>query len=391
VAANEKTGDPCGVPVVEAAISAAEPEAAIRRRPDHQKEDVIALLGHELRNPLAAIRNATELLGRVHRSTPELLRLKSIFERQTVQMAKLIDQLLDLTRVSRGKLEVQRAPVDLVALVRHAVDDRNEQFGGRRLRLLLPDAALWVNADSVRLTQILDNLISNALKFTKDHGSITIAIERSLMRGRLRVEDDGNGIEPALLPHIFDAFRQGDSMRSQGLGLGLSLVRGLCELHGFALTARSDGPGRGASFQIEFPLMTAPNEPPPAPRPYERHLDLLLIEDNQDVADTLAELLRAEGHRVELAESAEHGLDVLCARRPDVVISDIGLPGMDGLELARRIRKEPILSKVKLLALTGFGSATSESQISAAGFERCLTKPVQLDALRRCLSRMVVR
>jgi len=358
---------------------------------DRQKDDFIALLGHELRNPMAAIRNATELLGRVHGATAELLRLQSILERQTLQMAKLIEQLLDLARVSRGKLEVQRERLDLVELVNHAVDDRSEQFSGRRLRLLLPEAALWVEADRVRLTQILDNLLSNALKFTRSYGTITIEIEASPAICRLRVRDDGNGIAPELLPHIFDAFRQGDSMRSQGLGLGLALVKGLCELHGFALAAHSDGPGRGACFTIELPLVAVPGAPPPAVRVDRRRLELLLIEDNRDVAETLAELLQTEGHRVQVVGSAEQGLDVLSERRPDIVISDIGLPGMDGLELARRIRIDPALAAVRLLALTGFGSAASESQINAAGFDRCLTKPVLIDALRRCLSHMAAR
>jgi two-component system CheB/CheR fusion protein len=339
---------------------------------------------------MAAIRNATELLGRLDPPTPQLLRLKSIFDRQTAQTAKLIDGLLDVARVARGKVEVRRVPLEFVELVRQAVGDRSKQFEGRQLRLLLPQAELWVEADRVRLIQILDNLISNALRFTPLQGCISIELTSAGARGCLRIEDDGDGIESELLPYIFEPFRQGRST-SQGLGLGLALVKGLCDLHGFSLTAQSSGTGRGACFQIEFPLAAVPDSSPPESRVDGRRLDLLLVEDNEDVAETLAELLRVEGHRVERVGNAELGLQVLRERRPDVVLSDIGLPGMDGLALARSVRDDPTLSNIKLVALTGFGDAATESRIKAAGFERCLIKPVQLDALRSCLARMAVR
>lgn len=388
---HSRSGELCGAIVVVQDVSAPRRAEEALRDADRQKDEFLALLGHELRNPMAAIRNATELLGRCEPPTPQLLRLKSIFERQTAQTTKLVDGLLDVARVARGKVELQRVPLELTELVRQAVDDRNKQFDGRQLCLLLPDSELWIQADRVRLIQILDNLISNALKFTRQRGCITIELRHSAARVCVRIEDDGDGIEPELLPHIFEPFRQGRATKGQGLGLGLALVRGLCDLHGFSLMVQSEGAGRGACFQIEIPLVAAPDSVAPESRVDGRSLQLLLVEDNADVAETLAELLQAEGHRVEVVESAERGLDVLRVRRPDAVISDIGLPGMDGLGLARSVRDEPSLSNLKLVALTGFGDATSQLRMKEAGFDRWLIKPVQLDALRSCLARMAAR
>jgi signal transduction histidine kinase/chemotaxis methyl-accepting protein methylase/ActR/RegA family two-component response regulator len=360
------------------------------READQQKDDFLAMLGHELRNPMAAIRNATELLSRIEQPSPQLLRLQSIFDRQTLQTTKLIDGLLDVARVARGKVSLQLAPVQVVELVRQAVDDRRQQFHARVLELRLPDDEIWAIADRVRLVQIVDNLISNALKFTAPTGNIRIAVQRARGTGSIRIEDDGMGIDADLLPQIFEPFRQGHPMKSQsqGLGLGLALVKGLVDLHGFRLTAHSDGADRGASFQIDFQLAAAPDSPAPESRVDMRALHLLLIEDNIDVAETLAELLASAGHRVEHTGSAEGALELLRGQRPDVVLCDIGLPGMDGLALAEYLRADPELRDLKLVAMTGFGDASTQSRIERAGFDRHLIKPVQLEALRHCLSRV---
>jgi PAS domain S-box-containing protein len=379
-----------GVSAVVQDITPLKSVEATLREADHQKNDFLAILGHELRNPMAALRNATELLGRIEERTPQLARLQSIFERQTVQTTKLIDGLLDVARVARGKLELQLGPVRIVELVRQVVDDRRQQFDRRELELSLPVDELWVTADRVRLVQILDNLISNALKFTLPSGHILLELRSVEGRGWLRVEDDGVGIEAELLPHIFEPFRQGDLTRaqSQGLGLGLALVKGLVELHGFQLAVHSAGPGRGASFRIDFPLSTAPETPAPESRVDGRPLDLLLVEDNPDIAETLAEILAASGHRVEVQPSAEDAFSSLRRRRPDAVLCDIGLPGMDGLELATRLRADPELCDLVLVAMTGFGDSATRTRIERVGFDRYLVKPVQLDALRECLERV---
>jgi signal transduction histidine kinase/CheY-like chemotaxis protein/chemotaxis methyl-accepting protein methylase len=360
---------------------------ATLREADQQKDDFLAMLGHELRNPMAAIRNATELLSRIEQPTPQLMRLQSIFDRQTLQTTKLIDGLLDVARVARGKVELELAPVPVVDLVRQVVDDRRQQFERRELELHFPEHEVWVNADRVRLVQILDNLISNALKFTVATGHISVEVRTQGERGSIRIGDDGAGIEPELLPRIFEPFRQGQvtMARTQGLGLGLALAKGLVDLHGFRLAARSAGPGQGACFEIEFPLTPAEERRAPESRISSRPLDLLLVEDNVDIAETLAELLEAAGHHIEVEGSAEDALESLRRRRPDVMLCDIGLPGMDGLELATRLRADPAFSDLKLVAMTGFGDSSTQERIRRAGFDRYLVKPVQLEALRECL------
>jgi PAS domain S-box-containing protein len=379
-----------GVSAVVQDITPLKSVEATLREADHQKNDFLAILGHELRNPMAALRNATELLGRIEQTTPQIVRLQSIFDRQTLQTTKLIDGLLDVARVARGKLELQLAPVQLVELVRQVVDDRRQQFDRRELELRLPSDELWVTADRMRLVQIFDNLISNALKFTLPNGHILLELRSVEGRARLRVEDDGVGIDAELLPHIFEPFRQGHLTRaqSQGLGLGLALVKGLVELHGFELAVHSAGPGLGASFQIDFPLCAAPESPAPESRVDGRPLDLLLVEDNPDIAETLAEILGVAGHRVEVQGNAEDALGSLRRRRPDAVLCDIGLPGMDGLELATRLRADPALCDIMLVAMTGFSDSATRSRIERVGFDRHLIKPVQLDALRECLERV---
>jgi two-component system CheB/CheR fusion protein len=366
-------------------------EASLREA-DQQKDDFLAMLGHELRNPMAAIRNATALLSRLEQPTPQLVRLQSIFDRQTLQTTKLIDGLLDIARVARGKVELQVGPVQVQELVRQVVDDRRQQFQQREVELRLPPGAeIWVEADRVRLVQILDNLISNALKFTSPNGRIRLEVERARGRGVIRVADDGQGIDPELMPQIFEPFRQGRATTAQaraGLGLGLALVKGLAELHGFQLRAASPGVGGGATFEIEFVLAEAPESRPPESRVDLRGLELLLVEDNVDIAETLGELLAASGHRVEAVGSAELAIEHLRRRRPDIVLCDLGLPGMDGLELATRLRADPSLAGLKLVAMTGFSDASTQSRVQQAGFDRMLIKPVQLDALRHCLSRV---
>jgi two-component system CheB/CheR fusion protein len=361
------------------------------RDADRRKDDFIALLGHELRNPIAAMRNATELLARSEQPTPQLRRLQGIYERQTLHTAKLLDGLLDVARVARGKIRLQRTPLPVVELVRAAVDDRRAQFQARRLELRLPDGELWVSADRVRLLQIVDNLLSNALKFTSEAGRIGVDVVHAAELGEIVIADDGAGIEPEVLNNIFEPFWQArSSAEATGLGLGLALVRGLAQLHGFRITAESKGSGRGASFRLIFPLVDAPEAATPPSQVAHRALDLMLVEDNGDVSETLAELLDADGHRVEVASSAERALERLGVRRVDVVLIDIGLPGMNGLELAARLRQDPDLSSMGLVALTGFGDAATEGRMLQAGFDRYLLKPVRFEALRHCLARVRV-
>jgi signal transduction histidine kinase/chemotaxis response regulator CheB/SAM-dependent methyltransferase len=359
------------------------------REVDRQKDEFLALLGHELRNPIAAIRNATELLGRIETPARQLPRLQKILERQGLQTTKLVDGLLDVARVTHGKLELEKAPLPLVEVVRQAVEDRLSELNERRLELHLPDDEVWVQADRTKLVQVIDNLLSNALKFTHRGGVVSVTMESSDGRGSICVEDDGIGIEAELLPSIFDPFRQGSALvphAQRGLGLGLALVKALVELHGFHVSAHSEGAGRGAQFRIEF--STTPHPVRARPESYidMRRLRLLVVEDNADIRDTLAELLESAGHEVESIGSAEAALAILSRRLPDVVLCDIGLPGMDGLELAGLVRSRPEWSALKLVAMTGYADANSRLRIQKAGFDRHLSKPVELDALWGCLA-----
>jgi two-component system CheB/CheR fusion protein len=330
-------------------------------------------------------------LSRMEPSSPQLSRLQSIFDRQTLQTTKLIDGLLDVSRVARGKVELQITPVNASELARQVADDRRHELGARNLDVRVPPGELWVAADRVRLVQILNNLLSNAIKFTGPAGRIVIGLERKGERGLVRVSDDGIGIESELLPQIFEPFRQGRSAAQRargGLGLGLALVKGLVDLHRFELNVYSAGAGRGASFELEFPLTAAPAERPPESQVETRPLTLLLVEDNVDIADTLAELLTDAGHQIEVARSAEDALLELKARRPDIVLCDIGLPGMDGLTLATRLREDPDMRDLKLIAMTGYGDASTRACIERAGFDRYLIKPVQLTSLQHSLRRL---
>lgn len=360
------------------------------RKIDRQKDDFLALLGHELRNPIAAIRNATELLSRVEPPAPQLPRLQKILDRQTLQTTKLIDGLLDVARITRGKVELDTAPLDVVELVRQVVEDRRPQFRERRLELRLPERELWTVADRVRLVQVLDNLLSNALKFSSSGGLVRVELHDSEGSGTIVISDDGVGIEPDLLPCIFEPFRQGRllSPAQGGLGLGLALVKGLVELHGYQLRAQSDGVGQGARFEIELSTTAPPSRSQRHSSIQARHLQILLVEDNPDVAETLTELLVAETHAVQAASDAEAALVLLRGWRPDVILCDIGLPGMDGVAFAECVRREPELQDVGMIAMTGYGDATTRRRIDQAGFDRALIKPVEHEALLSCLSRL---
>jgi PAS domain S-box-containing protein len=391
-AIRDSSGTVFGVSTVVHDITRLKRVEADLREVDRKKDDYLAILGHELRNPLAAIRNVAELLNRVESPSPQLSSLQKILDRQTLQTTKLIDGLLDVARITHGKVELETAPLELVDLVRQVVEDRRHQFREHRLELRLPEGQLWTQADRVRFVQIIDNLLSNALKFTPPGGRVSVVLRGGPGHGSLCISDDGMGIEAELLPNIFEPFRQGratsPSAPGLGLGLGLSLVKGLSELHGFDVLARSEGLGRGASFQIDFPRIEAP-----APQRREssiqaRRLQLLLVEDNADIAETLAELLGASGHSVQHASSGEAALSILHGYRPDIILCDIGLPGMDGVALAERVRNNPELHGVKLVAMTGYGDALTRLRIEEAGFDLHLIKPVQHDMLVSCLSRL---
>jgi signal transduction histidine kinase/ActR/RegA family two-component response regulator len=363
---------------------------------NRRKDEFLAVLAHELRNPLAPIRNAAEVMGLQpgDRATTEWAR--GLLERQAQQMTRLVDDLLDASRISRGKITLQRTRLDIVCLVRDVTEDRRASVAeaGLSLALELPQVPLWVDGDATRLAQVVGNLLQNAIKFTDRGGQLTVKVtaEEGARHVRIAVHDTGIGIEPDLLPLVFETFMQGDRSleRSRGgLGLGLALVKGLAELHGGEVQATSEGVGRGAEFTVRLPLAGEPlpvGEPTSRPRRAEQPLHLLLIEDHHDSADSLKTLLELYGHKVTVAHTGAEGLEAARRQTPDVILCDLGMPGMSGYDVAIALRQDPTTASTRLMAVSGHGSETDQQRCREAGFDLHLTKPVDLDVLQELLA-----
>jgi two-component system, chemotaxis family, CheB/CheR fusion protein len=363
------------------------------READRQKDQFLAMLGHELRNPLAAIRNASELLKLIKSTDSNLERTASVLDRQTTHMAKLIDGLLDISRMVRGKIVLDKEVVDLVQILGHVLQDHAGRIESRGLELRadIPAAPIWVAGDRVRLAQIFDNLLSNAIKFTQRSGSIVLTVRGQQDMAVIRMRDSGMGIDPELLPHIFEPFRQAVQTLDRsagGLGLGLALVKGVVQLHGGEVEARSEGLDRGAEFIVRLPLTTPQHEQPAQQVAVARALRLLVVDDHEDAADLLRELLAASSHEVAVAYSAPRALAIARDFKPEVILCDIGLPdGISGYDLARAIRDDATLHDVFLVAVTGYGRPDDRRQAEEAGFDAHLTKPVRLETLQEILAR----
>ena len=363
---------------------------------DRRKDEFLAMLAHELRNPLGASSNALQLMRRLGTSDPALQRATSVIERQVQHQVRIVDDLLDVSRVSRGKIALQREWRDLAWVIRHTGEDHRPAFEAAGLTLLLelPQEPVWFAGDRTRLTQVLANLLTNAAKFTNAGGQVTIRLTTDAdgSQAALTVGDTGIGIDPQMLPHVFESFAQADRSldRSRGgLGLGLALVKGLIELHGGVVRADSPGLGCGAEFSFTLPLepVSAPyREVAVCPDPPVRCCRILVVEDNRDAAETLRDVLELSGHEVMLAFSGPEG--VAAARRvpPEVVLCDIGLPGFDGYAVAQALRQDPVTAAARLIALTGYGHEEDRCRSQEAGFERYLVKPVNLAALEGLLA-----
>jgi signal transduction histidine kinase/integral membrane sensor domain MASE1/ActR/RegA family two-component response regulator len=361
---------------------------------DRRKDEFLAMLAHELRNPLAPIAAAAEILGDVASADPAVPRARAILERQVKHMVKLIDDLLDVSRISRRKVELELADVSLAAVVEHALEVSRAWIEARRhtLEVALPEEPVLLHADLTRLAQALANLLNNAAKFTPSGGHIRLEAALDGARLELRVRDDGIGIEPKLLPYVFDLFFQSATTPDRthgGLGIGLTLVRTLVEMHGGEVSAHSDGPGCGSEFVLRLPARRGERRqvaPPPRSAEPARRLRILLVEDNVDSADALEHLLRRKGHEMHVARDGNHGLAQARALRPDVVLLDIGLPELDGFEVARQLRKQADEDGTMLVALTGYGQEADRRRALEAGFDHHLVKPVSLDELARILA-----
>lgn len=363
------------------------------READRRKDEFIGLLSHELRNPLAPIRNSIYLLERLERDAPAARRAHEVIRRQTEHLTRLVDDLLDVTRIARGKIELRRSRADLAAIVRNTLEDYWSVMDAQGVALdtKLPEQPVHCDLDAARIGQVFGNLLQNAIKFTPPGGEVEVRLAVEGEWARIDVCDTGVGIEPELLKTLFQPFVQGRRSlgREQGgLGLGLALARGIVELHGGTLTAESGGADQGSTFTVRLPCI----RPEAVDKPHEAQASsrqpgqrrVLIVDDNHDAADSLAELVNLFGHNVEVAYDGPSALRQARTRAPDVVLCDIGLPGMDGYEVARRLRAQQ--RSVQLVAVSGYAQAADLAQARAAGFDHHIAKPPQPDEIRRLLS-----
>jgi signal transduction histidine kinase len=359
-----------------------------------ERDQFLAMLSHELRNPLAAILLAVEGLDD---ASPENANEHAIITRQARHLAKLVDDLLDIARVTTGKISIQRSNVDLADIVEHCVENLRARIEARQMNVTVDVKAphVMIHGDAVRLEQIANNLLSNAIKYTPRGGDIAISLEIDDGDAVLRVRDNGKGIPSDMLTRIFDLFMQGETTidRSEGgMGIGLTLVQKLVELHGGTVRAYSRGRGSGAEFVVRLPRMTidAPRSPrkPSAGESVTRHI--VVVEDNPDIRDLLRIKLRQLGHKVQAAEDGVRGMELLLDAKPEIALIDIGLPGLDGYEVARRVR-ETLGGEIYLVALTGYGQAEDKQRALDAGFNVHLTKPADLVDLQNVIGRVPSR
>lgn len=367
------------------------------RTADRRKDEFLAILAHELRNPLAPISHAVRLLEIAGTDARRREWAGEVIGRQVRRMALLLDDLLDVSRITRGRLQLRKSRVELDAVVRSAVETARPLLEAKQHALILhlPEQPIEIDADPLRLSQALSNLLTNAAKYSDPGGRITVVAELAPEELLIRVHDTGIGLAPASLSTLFEMFSQVDSAIDRaegGLGIGLALVKGLIALHGGSVDATSEGPGKGSTFTIRLPrYAVAPSSPgsaaaalPPAARSAPR-CSVLVADDNRDAADSLAQLLKASGHTTYVAYSGREALDIATREHPDACILDIGMPEMTGYEVAERIRAENGDRRLMLIAVTGWGQQEDKMRAEAAGFDHHLTKPVEPGAVESLL------
>ncbi|HUE90458.1 MAG TPA: response regulator [Vicinamibacterales bacterium] len=370
------------------------------REAERRKDEFLGMLAHELRNPLAAVMTAGEVL---HRTVPDAqaLKLTGVVRRQTRALARMVDDLLDVSRVTMGKIQLATEPLLLSEMVSRAADASRDAMRQQQLQfdVHVDDDPVWLKGDSTRLEQVLSNLLNNAMKFTPPGGRVTLEARGQEHEAILRVADTGVGIPPAVLPRVFDLFVQADTSLDRaksGLGIGLALVQKLVMLHGGSITAASAGPGHGSEFVVRLPVSNdqaattsddaAASQTPDTPA----RLRVLVVDDQRDVADAVAMLIESIGHDVGAVYDGATALAVSLGRPPHVMFVDLGMPGMTGYELARQIRREPALSKIHLVALTGYGRDEDRAQAAAAGFDAHITKPLVESRLREVMANLAM-
>lgn len=359
-----------------------------------RKNEFLAMLAHELRSPLAAVANVTHLLQPVVADNDEAQNHVGILQRQIRSLKSLVDSLLDVSRITRGLVELKQEQVSLASVVRHAVETVQPLIREKQhtIAVTTADEPTCVKGDELRLEQVLVNLLTNAARYTQAQGHIDVSLKVVEDHIDLRVRDNGIGLEPQMVHQVFDVFAQGKRglARSEGgLGIGLTVVKQLVKLHGGSVTAHSSGPGRGAEFVVCLPR--AESKPAAAVEantadPQERSLRVLVVEDNFDTADTMAAIVEHWGHQVAVAYDGQSGLETAQTFRPDLVLLDIGLPKLDGYQVAQKMREHPQLQSASLAALTGYGTADDRKRVLAAGFNAHFIKPVDLAALQAFIS-----
>lgn len=376
-----------------------EAENALRRA-DRLKDQFLATLAHEMRNPLAPIRNAVEILKSKTPPDPESGWARDVIDRQVTHMGRLLEDLLDVSRVTQNRLELRKRRVAVAEVVRSGIETSRPliESAGHRLSAVMPPEDLWIHADPLRISQVISNLLNNAAKYTDRDGQIRFAVEREGSDVVFTVQDTGIGIEPEHLPRIFEMFSQAAPAleRSQGgLGIGLALVRGIVEAHGGHVEAHSAGLARGSRFVVRLPVLTAAPEPAEPGRESlssgVRPLRVLVADDNADSAESLALLLRRAGHEVHVARDGYEAIETADRVAPDVLLLDIGMPRLNGYEVARRVRQRPWGEGAVLVAVTGWGQAEDRQQASGAGFHHHLVKPVEPEKLNAVLGSVAER
>lgn len=358
---------------------------------NRNREEFMALLSHELRSPLSPIRNALGILRQMRTNDPIIEQAGNIIDRQVTQMVKLVDDLLDISRITKGKLRLTKERVELRIVVNHAAESARPFMVARKhdFSVSLPTEPIWVEADPARMEQVVVNLLNNAAKYTDTGGLIRMAVCREGTEAVIRVRDNGVGIAPELLAQVFELFTQVDGSLGRsygGLGIGLALASNLVAMHDGRLLAASEGAGKGCEFTIKLPILTGPvvqeTKTTLLPGRHERSLRVLVVEDNVDAADSLSMLLQLYGQDVQVARTGPTALEMAATYRPDVVLPDIGLPGMDGYEVARQLRQKPELKGTVLCALTGYSPSEADRQRQQdTGFDHYYVKPVDAETL----------
>lgn len=385
------------ITAAQSAIRARERQYQVRDA-DQRKDEFLATLAHELRNPLAPIRTAMGILRHLHPDSGPVTQLRNVVDRQVTHLTRLVDDLLDVARITSGKVALKKSLITLHSVINHALEISSSAMEAKkhRLEVVQPDTDFVLNADHARLVQSVANLLVNAAKFTPGPGHIVLRAEVEGATVTFRVRDDGIGMELASLTRIFDLFAQtpvpGEA--PTGLGIGLSLARQFSEMHGGTLQATSKGLGQGSEFILSLPVVLQDALPASqdqrAASPVARTArKILVVDDNVDAADTLRSLLGMDGFDVEAVYDGLSAVETSASTRPDVVVMDIGMPGMDGYDAARAIRQQPGGKNVVLIALTGWGQSTDRQRASQAGFNHHLVKPVEYELLMSCLQEQV--